>query len=40
MGFLWAFLSFQLFVTLPYPAWSFEGQTIVITGSNAGLGFG
>ncbi|RMD39841.1 hypothetical protein DV735_g5285, partial [Chaetothyriales sp. CBS 134920] len=28
----------QLFVTPPYPTASFEGQTIIVTGSNVGLG--
>ncbi|KIX03556.1 uncharacterized protein Z518_07109 [Rhinocladiella mackenziei CBS 650.93] len=34
MGFLWS----QLFVRLPYPTKSFAGQTIIVTGSNVGLG--
>lgn len=29
----------QLFVTPPYPAKSYKGQTVVVTGSNVGLGF-
>ncbi|KAI1404839.1 putative short-chain dehydrogenase/reductase family protein [Hypoxylon fuscum] len=29
----------QLFVTPPYPTKSFEGQTVLVTGSNVGLGF-
>ena len=35
------FLDFfytQLFVKLPYPTHSFSGQTIIVTGSNTGLG--
>ncbi|KAJ5754142.1 uncharacterized protein N7511_008295 [Penicillium nucicola] len=35
MGFLYS----QLFVTPPYPAQSFEGQTVLVTGANVGLGF-
>ncbi|KFA60024.1 hypothetical protein S40285_08798 [Stachybotrys chlorohalonatus IBT 40285] len=34
MGFYWS----QLFITPPYPAKSFQGQTIIVTGSNVGLG--
>ncbi|KAE9364962.1 putative short-chain dehydrogenase [Stipitochalara longipes BDJ] len=34
MGFLYS----QLFVQLPYPTGSYSGKTIVITGSNVGLG--
>ncbi|KIW57094.1 hypothetical protein PV05_05693 [Exophiala xenobiotica] len=34
MGFLWS----QLFVRLPYPTTSFAGQTVIVTGSNTGLG--
>ena len=34
MGFLYS----QLFVTPPYPAHDFTGQTILVTGSNVGLG--
>jgi len=30
-----AFFYSQLFVTLPYPTGSYEGKTIVITGSNS-----
>ena len=36
-----AFLSLmysQLFVTMPVPTQSFSGQTVIVTGSNAGLG--
>lgn len=32
------FLHSQLFVTPPYPVASFAGQTVIITGSNVGLG--
>lgn len=32
------FFYTQLFVTLPYPTHSFSGQTVIITGSNTGLG--
>jgi NAD(P)-dependent dehydrogenase (short-subunit alcohol dehydrogenase family) len=35
MGFLYS----QFFVTPPYPTQSFEGQTVLVTGSNVGLGF-
>lgn len=38
MGFIFQFLKSQLFVTLPYPTSSFSGQTVIITGSNTGLG--
>lgn len=34
MGFLYS----QFFTTLPYPTRSFSGQTIIVTGSNVGLG--
>ena len=33
-----SFLYTQLFVTLPYPTHSLSGQTIIVTGSNVGLG--
>lgn len=33
------FLHSQLIVKLPVPATSFEGQTVIVTGSNTGLGF-
>jgi retinol dehydrogenase-12 len=33
------FLYSQLFVTPPYPVASFSGQTVIVTGSNVGLGF-
>ena len=32
------FIHSQLWATLPYPTTSFAGQTIVVTGSNVGLG--
>jgi len=32
------FLKSQLFVRLPYPTSNFSGQTIIVTGSNTGLG--
>jgi NAD(P)-dependent dehydrogenase (short-subunit alcohol dehydrogenase family) len=38
MGFFLTFLKSQLFFKLPYPTWNFGGQTVVITGSNTGLG--
>lgn len=38
MNFLFTLLRSQLFTKLPYPDWDFHGQTIVITGSNTGLG--
>lgn len=28
----------QFFVTVPYPTASFSGQTVIVTGSNTGLG--
>ncbi|KAJ5305869.1 hypothetical protein PENANT_c015G04509 [Penicillium antarcticum] len=34
MGFLYS----QFFVTPPYPTQSFEGQTVLVTGANVGLG--
>ncbi|TDZ33567.1 Short chain dehydrogenase atnD [Colletotrichum spinosum] len=34
MGFLYS----QLFVSLPYPSASYAGKTVVVTGSNVGLG--
>ena len=34
MGFLWS----QLFVTPAYPTKSFAGKTVIVTGSNTGLG--
>lgn len=38
MGFLLDFFYSQLIVKLPYPTCSFDGQTVVITGSNTGIG--
>lgn len=38
MGYATTFLYSQLFVKLPYPTSSFSGQTVIITGSNTGLG--
>jgi len=38
MGFFLTFLKSQLFAKLPYPTADFSGQTIIITGSNTGLG--
>ena len=38
MGYITTFLHSQLFVSLPYPKSDFTGQTIIVTGSNTGLG--
>ena len=38
MGWFTSFLYSQLFVTLPEPTRDFSGQTIIVTGSNTGLG--
>jgi retinol dehydrogenase-12 len=38
MGWFTSFLYSQLFVTLPIPTKDFSGQTIIVTGSNTGLG--
>jgi NAD(P)-dependent dehydrogenase (short-subunit alcohol dehydrogenase family) len=38
MGYATTFLHSQLFAKLPYPKSSFSGQTVIITGSNTGLG--
>ncbi|KAL5416797.1 hypothetical protein PMIN04_008021 [Paraphaeosphaeria minitans] len=38
MAFFLTLLRSQLFAKLPYPTTSFEGQTVIITGSNTGLG--
>jgi short-subunit dehydrogenase len=38
MGFILTFLKSQLFAKLPYPTSDFSGQTVIITGSNTGLG--
>ena len=39
MAFLLDFLYSQLFVSLPYPKGDFTGKTVIVTGSNVGLGF-
>jgi retinol dehydrogenase-12 len=38
MGWFTSFLYSQLFVKLPKPTKDFSGQTIIVTGSNTGLG--
>ena len=38
MGYATTFLRSQLFTKLPYPNSSFAGQTVIVTGSNTGLG--
>ena len=38
MGYAATFIYSQLFVKLPYPTSNFLGQTVIITGSNTGLG--
>jgi NAD(P)-dependent dehydrogenase (short-subunit alcohol dehydrogenase family) len=38
MGWFSSFIYFQLFVTLPKPTKDFTDQTIIISGSNTGLG--
>ena len=38
MGYVLQFFKSQLLVTPPYPTWDFSGQTVIITGSNTGLG--
>lgn len=38
MSFLFKFLYTQLVTTLPVPKTSFSGQTVIVTGSNVGLG--
>lgn len=38
MGYIATFLHSQLFVKLPYPKSDFSGQTVIVTGSNTGLG--
>ena len=38
MGFVTQVLWSQLFVTPPYPTADFSGQTVIVTGSNVGLG--
>lgn len=39
MGHITTFLRSQLFVGIPYPNSDFSSQTIIVTGSNSGLGF-
>lgn len=39
MGVIFDFWYSQLFLSLPYPTKSLQDQTIIITGSNTGLGF-
>jgi len=39
MGFLTTFLYSQFLVTPAYPTKDFSGQTVIVTGSNVGLGF-
>jgi retinol dehydrogenase 12 len=39
LGFLFHFLKSQWTVTPTYPTASYEGQTVIVTGSNVGLGF-
>ena len=38
MAALLTFMRSQLFVTPPYPKHDFSGQTVIVTGSNVGLG--
>ena len=38
LHFLSQFFYSQLFVTPPYPTYDFSGQTVIVTGSNTGLG--
>ena len=38
LGVLLQFFYSQLFVTPPYPTHDFTGQTVIVTGSNTGLG--
>lgn len=38
MSFVYEFIRRQLFLTIPKPTASFAGKTVVITGSNTGLG--
>lgn len=38
MGYVTTFLHSQLLVRLPYPKSDFSGETIIVTGSNTGLG--
>jgi retinol dehydrogenase-12 len=39
LGFLLGFLKSQWTVTPVYPTTSYEGQTVIVTGANVGLGF-
>ena len=38
MNAVWTFLHSQLFVSLPEPTATFAGKTVIVTGSNVGLG--
>lgn len=38
LRFLSQFFYSQFFVTPPYPAYDFTGQTVIVTSSNTGLG--
>ncbi|KAK4992042.1 hypothetical protein LTR50_001438 [Elasticomyces elasticus] len=38
MGYGYTFIKSQLFTHIPYPQSSFSGQTVIVTGSNTGLG--
>ena len=38
MSAVWTFLHSQLFVSLPEPTATFAGKTVIVTGSNVGLG--
>ena len=38
MSSVYSFFYSQLFVKLPHPTQSFSGQTVIVTGSNTGLG--
>ena len=39
LSFVLHFFYYQFFVTPPYPSKKFTGQTVIVTGSNTGLGF-
>ena len=39
MPFITTFLYSQFFVTPPPPTASFQGKTVIVTGSNTGLGY-
>lgn len=39
LGFFYNFLKSQWLVTPTYPTTSYEGQTVIVTGANVGLGF-